>query len=62
MSWVNAPPCKVCGNKDTEMKTVRGPETEEELAGGAKRVEGKLVHPIKNRLSGGNSGVFDLHV
>lgn len=39
MSWVNAPPCKTCGSKDTEMKTVRGPETEEEKEGQAKRVE-----------------------
>jgi peptide-N4-(N-acetyl-beta-glucosaminyl)asparagine amidase len=39
MSWVNAPPCKVCGCEDMEMKTVRGPETTEELEGQAKRVE-----------------------
>mmetsp|Transcript_26122 Transcript_26122/g.61351 ORF Transcript_26122/g.61351 Transcript_26122/m.61351 type:complete len:1311 (-) Transcript_26122:939-4871(-) len=39
MSWVNAPPCKVCGCTECEMKTVRGPETEEEIAGEAKRVE-----------------------
>ncbi len=42
MSWVNAPPCSVCGSTDCEMKTVRGPETQEELEGMAKRVEGKL--------------------
>ena len=41
MTWVNAPPCAVCGSKDCEMKTVRGPETEEEIEGNAKRVEGK---------------------
>ena len=40
MSWVNAPPCVKCGCKECEMKTVRGPETEEEKEGGAKRVEG----------------------
>ena len=40
MSWVNAPPCKVCGSKNCEMKTVRGPETTDELEGQAKRVEG----------------------
>mmetsp|Transcript_45871 Transcript_45871/g.53038 ORF Transcript_45871/g.53038 Transcript_45871/m.53038 type:complete len:1282 (-) Transcript_45871:153-3998(-) len=39
MSWVNAPPCKVCGCKDTEMKNVRAPETTEEVEGQAKRVE-----------------------
>jgi len=39
MSWVNAPPCSVCGCTDCEMKTVRGPETQEELEGMAKRVE-----------------------
>eukprot|EP00980_Cylindrotheca_fusiformis_P000480 scaffold119_cov131-Cylindrotheca_fusiformis.AAC.10 len=39
MSWVNTPPCKVCGCHDCEFKTVRGPETEEEKEGGAKRVE-----------------------
>jgi hypothetical protein len=41
MNWVNTPPCSVCGCKDCEMKTVRGPETEEEKEGHAKRVEGK---------------------
>mmetsp|Transcript_16053 Transcript_16053/g.40253 ORF Transcript_16053/g.40253 Transcript_16053/m.40253 type:complete len:1064 (+) Transcript_16053:731-3922(+) len=39
MSWVNAPPCSVCGCTDMEMKTVRGPETPEEVEGMAKRVE-----------------------
>jgi len=39
MTWVNAPPCKVCGCKETEMKAVRGPETSEEEEGEAKRVE-----------------------
>jgi hypothetical protein len=41
MSWVNAPPCVKCGCKECGMKTVRGPETEEEKEGNAKRVEGK---------------------
>ncbi len=41
MNWVNAPPCSVCGSTDCEMKTVRGPETEEEIEGMAKRVEGE---------------------
>jgi hypothetical protein len=40
MSWVNAPPCRVCGCTDCEMKTVRGPITDEEKEGEAKRVEG----------------------
>jgi hypothetical protein len=40
MTWVNTPPCKDCGAKDCEMKTVRGAETEEEKDGEAKRVEG----------------------
>eukprot|EP00429_Kryptoperidinium_foliaceum_P006015 CAMPEP_0176014200 /NCGR_PEP_ID=MMETSP0120_2-20121206/6700_1 /TAXON_ID=160619 /ORGANISM="Kryptoperidinium foliaceum, Strain CCMP 1326" /LENGTH=1189 /DNA_ID=CAMNT_0017347133 /DNA_START=97 /DNA_END=3666 /DNA_ORIENTATION=- len=39
MTWVNAPPCVKCGCKECEMKTVRGPETEEEKEGNAKRVE-----------------------
>jgi hypothetical protein len=42
MTWVNAPPCVKCGCKECEMKTVRGPETEEEKQGSAKRVEGRL--------------------
>jgi hypothetical protein len=41
MSWVNTPPCQVCGHKECEMKTVRSPETEEEKEGEAKRVEGE---------------------
>ena len=41
MSWVNSPPCVQCGCTECEMKTVRGPETEEEKEGSAKRVEGK---------------------
>lgn len=40
MTWVNAPPCVKCGCKECEMKAVRGPETEEEKEGSAKRVEG----------------------
>ena len=44
MTWVNAPPCIVCGSKDCEMKTVREPETEEEIEGNARRVEGKPQH------------------
>jgi hypothetical protein len=43
MSWVNAPPCKVCGCTECEMKTVRGPETPEEIEGEAKRVEGEWM-------------------
>ena len=43
MNWVNAPPCSVCGSTDCEMKTVRGPETEEEIEGMAKRVEGEYL-------------------
>jgi hypothetical protein len=41
MNWVNTPPCQACGCTDCEFKTVRGPETEEEKEGGAKRVEGE---------------------
>jgi hypothetical protein len=44
MSWVNAPPCTVCGCKECEMKTVRSPETPEEIEGEAKRVEGEWNH------------------
>jgi hypothetical protein len=43
MTWVNAPPCVKCGCKECEMKTVRGPETEEEKEGNAKRVEGMYL-------------------
>lgn len=43
MTWVNAPPCVECGCKECEMKTVRGPETEEEKEGNAKRVEGRTL-------------------
>mmetsp|Transcript_20864 Transcript_20864/g.51228 ORF Transcript_20864/g.51228 Transcript_20864/m.51228 type:complete len:1124 (+) Transcript_20864:1238-4609(+) len=39
MTWVNAPPCQVCGHEELEFKVVRGPETDEEKEGGAKRVE-----------------------
>eukprot|EP00529_Nitzschia_sp_RCC80_P008571 CAMPEP_0113452064 /NCGR_PEP_ID=MMETSP0014_2-20120614/6657_1 /TAXON_ID=2857 /ORGANISM="Nitzschia sp." /LENGTH=1224 /DNA_ID=CAMNT_0000343431 /DNA_START=191 /DNA_END=3866 /DNA_ORIENTATION=- /assembly_acc=CAM_ASM_000159 len=39
MSWVNAPPCRICDSKECEMKTVRSPITEEEKDGEAKRVE-----------------------
>ena len=46
MSWVNAPPCAKCGCKECEMKTVRGPETEEEKEGSAKRVEGELFFVV----------------
>jgi hypothetical protein len=46
MSWVNTPPCQVCGCKECEMKTVRGPETEEEKEGQARRVEGELFQSI----------------
>jgi len=48
MNWVNAPPCKVCGSTDCEMKTVRGPETQEEKDVQAKRVEGR--HPSEGLL------------
>jgi hypothetical protein len=47
MTWVNAPPCVKCGCKECEMKTVRGPETDEENEGNAKRVEGKLSNVVK---------------
>ena len=47
MKWVNNPPCTVCGCKETEMTTVRGPETEEEIEGNAKRVEGKEMSKWK---------------
>jgi hypothetical protein len=43
MTWVNNPPCKVCGSKQTEMKTIRGPETDEEKEGQAGRVEGEKI-------------------
>ena len=43
MTWVNNPPCDNCGNKSTECKNVRGPESDEEKEGGASRVEGKKV-------------------
>ena len=43
MSWVNTPPCSICGYTKCEMKTVRSAETQEEKAGEAKRVEGKFV-------------------
>jgi hypothetical protein len=43
MTWVNTPPCVKCGCKECELSTVRGPETEEEIEGQAKRVEGKPI-------------------
>jgi hypothetical protein len=39
MTWVNQPPCAVCGAKEMESRGVRGPETQEERQGGAARVE-----------------------
>lgn len=52
MSWVNSPPCKVCGYTECEMKTVRGPETEEEKEGHARRVEGEdFIHLLPIGLS-----------
>lgn len=50
MSWVNTPPCSKCGHADCEMKTVRGPETDEEKEGNAKRVEGKFTNEGGERL------------
>jgi len=47
MSWMNNPPCKKCGFKDTEMKTVRAAETAEEIEGLAKRVEGELKFLVR---------------
>lgn len=43
MTWVNAPPCHVCGHEEVEFQVVRGPETDEEKEGAARRVEGKLI-------------------
>lgn len=43
MTWVNAPPCQVCGYEEVEFQVVRGPETDEERGGRAKRVEGKRL-------------------
>eukprot|EP00934_Nitzschia_sp_Nitz4_P008147 Nitzschia sp. Nitz4//scaffold374_size14026//5689//8782//NITZ4_008959-RA/size14026-augustus-gene-0.11-mRNA-1//1//CDS//3329549623//8137//frame0 len=39
MTWVNTPPCVTCGSTECQMKQSRGPETQEELQGGASRVE-----------------------
>jgi hypothetical protein len=41
MTWVNQPPCRICGRKEMESRGVRGPETQEEQDGGAGRVEGE---------------------
>jgi hypothetical protein len=51
MNWVNTPPCAVCGCKECEMKTVRGPETPEEKDGQAKRVEGKKKLHVHNNYN-----------
>jgi peptide-N4-(N-acetyl-beta-glucosaminyl)asparagine amidase len=39
MTWVNQPPCQNCGNQTMESRQTRGPQTQEELDGGASRVE-----------------------
>ena len=39
MTWVNNPPCSICGCTETQLKGVRGPQTAEELLGEAERVE-----------------------
>lgn len=40
MTWVNQPPCTVCGNQGgLRLHTTRGPETAEEVNGSASRVE-----------------------
>lgn len=44
MTWVNQPPCSVCGNHTTEYQQTRGPETAEESTGGAQRVEVYRCH------------------
>lgn len=46
MTWVNAPPCQVCGHEELEFQVVRGPETDEEKEGGAARVEGKPTNLV----------------
>lgn len=58
MSWVNAPPCRVCGSTACEMKTVRGPITDEEKEGEAKRVEGTTTNIQQRRAYFFMSGVF----
>ena len=41
MTWVNQPPCAVCGDNtgNVQHHTTRGPETAEEKTGSASRVE-----------------------
>ena len=39
MTWVNNPPCELCGFDGTKLKTTRGPITQEECDGQASRVE-----------------------
>ena len=43
MTWVNNPPCSVCGSKKTKCVGMRGPLSAEERDGWAGRVEGKYV-------------------
>ena len=65
MTWVNAPACVKCGeNKDMESRGVRGPETAEEIEGGANRVECELLFmllPINQSINQSIIAVF-LHV
>lgn len=44
MTWVNQPPCNVCGAKVMESRGIRGPETQEERQGGATRVEREFLY------------------
>ncbi len=39
MTWVNNPPCELCGSNETKCKHVRGPISPEEKEGRATRVE-----------------------
>jgi peptide-N4-(N-acetyl-beta-glucosaminyl)asparagine amidase len=39
MTWVNNPPCELCGSTETKCRNTRGPMSPEELAGQANRVE-----------------------
>ena len=43
MTWVNQPPCRTCASTEMESKGSRGPQTHEEIQGGASRVEGKSM-------------------
>ena len=39
MTWVNNPPCEICGFNETKLRSTRGPITPEERNGEASRVE-----------------------